>query len=99
MSAARYVKWQGRRCRLVVSKYPMGGQMAVVLSAAKGGDVEAVLSCNLPGTPPLLPDRFWLKSWSENEELARQLLDQGVIVLTGRKQATGYAYALEAKLA
>ena len=40
----------------------------------------------------------WLKGWSENEGVPEALVAAGVVKLTGRKQASGFVDAVEAKL-
>lgn len=56
----------------------------------------ATLSVNLEVKPS--EGCFWLKAWSENEELAKFMLDNGYVELTGKVAQAGYADAYEAKL-
>ena len=56
----------------------------------------AVMSVRLPQQPA--DGCFWLKDWSENDEIARQLIDEGYIELTGATVRTGFVVAKEARL-
>ncbi len=56
----------------------------------------ATLSTNLGVKPS--EGCFWLKSWSENQQLAEFMVSNGYVVLTGKVAQAGYADAYEAKL-
>ena len=88
------VKVDGQDMKLTVGKYAHGSAMSVEIEA--GGEPYAVLSVNMHEAPAA--GCFWLKSWSENEEIARELKAQGVYELTGRAIQAGYAVAYEARL-
>jgi hypothetical protein len=47
------------------------------------------VSVNLPESKDLPQNEFFLKSWSENEELANQLIKKGLIVPTGKQSSMG----------
>lgn len=49
----------------------------------------ADVSTNLPESSSLPPDEFFLKSWSENEEIAKELIKSGMIVSTGKVAGMG----------
>jgi hypothetical protein len=49
----------------------------------------ADVSTNLPESGSLPKDEFFLKSWSENEELANELIKKGIIVPTGKQASMG----------
>lgn len=57
----------------------------------------SVLSVNIVDQ---IPEKgcFWLKSWSENTEIANFLIEEGLIELTGKTAKTGFALAYEARL-
>lgn len=57
-------------------QYAKGG-IAVEARCATG--VYAIISVNLPDAPPLPKDQFYLKSWSENEQIARSMIAEGII--------------------
>lgn len=40
----------------------------------------ATISVNMPGTPLLPKGLFYLKSWSENTEIAQAMIAEGIIV-------------------
>ena len=68
----------GEIVRLVPITY-VGGNPGVRLETVDG-QPYATLSVNLPGET--LPEgSFFLKDWSENRDLARALIAQGVIVI------------------
>ena len=47
------------------------------------------VSVNLPESGSLPKDEFFLKNWSENEELANALIEKGIIVPTGKQASMG----------
>jgi|ERR1035437_505374 hypothetical protein len=47
------------------------------------------VSSNLPESGSLPKDEFFLKSWSENEELANELIRKSIIVPTGKQASMG----------
>jgi hypothetical protein len=49
----------------------------------------ADVSVNLPESKELAPDEFFLKNWSENEELANELIKKGIILPTGKQSKMG----------
>jgi hypothetical protein len=85
----------GELLTLEVEAYQKNGVMAVVASNLDG-QRYAVVSVNMEQADPE-PGCFWLKDWSENQELAAALLRQGVIELTGRICITGFVQAKEAR--
>lgn len=71
------------------------GRMAVQLT--EEGMPYCTLSVNIEEAE-LAEDCFWLKDWSENEEIAKHMLENALIILTGRTYRTGFVTAKEAKL-
>lgn len=69
--------YAGQRLRLKTSAYRDNGALAVIVETTDG-EPFATVSCNLPGTV-LPPGGFWLKDWSENEGIAKSLIDQRLI--------------------
>lgn len=76
-------------------RYANGRALAVVVRDAEGMPY-ATLSVNLPQPPA--PGCFWLKDWSENEDVALAALAAGIVTLTGRRQQVGFVEAKEARL-
>ena len=71
--------------------YYAGGRIALVAiveNAGADGDRLGVLSVNLPDET-LAADEFFIKTWSENRELAHSALQSGLFVDTGRRVPTG----------
>ena len=58
----------------------------------------AVVSVNLPESKLLAPDEFFMKAWSENQEIAEQLIEKGIVQPTGKQVQTGYVNARSYKL-
>jgi hypothetical protein len=73
--------------------YSAGGRMALKL-IANDGTVAAVLTVNIPECSDLLkPGEFFVKAWSENEQIAADALASGLFVDTGRRAPTGHTEA------
>jgi hypothetical protein len=82
--------------RVVLSEYQAGG-LAVLLKDDRTAQPYATLSVKLAQADPE-PGCFWLKDWSENEPIAKHMLDRGLLELTGRTCITGFVVAKEARL-
>jgi hypothetical protein len=65
----------------------MNGALFVGLVDEEGPYAD--VSVNLPESKDLAPDEFFLKSWSENEELANRLIKKGLIIPTGKQASMG----------
>jgi hypothetical protein len=74
-----------------------GNGTVALMAKDEQGMRYATVSVNIPEELPSA-GCFWLKDWSENEEIAAALLAQGVIALTGRVCRTGFVTAKEARL-
>lgn len=70
-----------------------GGRMALQLNMPDG-QLAAVLTVNIPECDKLLgPGEFFIKTWSENEEIAKEALASGLFVDTGRRVENGFVEA------
>jgi len=65
----------------------MNGGLFVGLVDEEGPYAD--VSVNLPESANLPPDEFFLKNWSENEDLANALIKSGMIVPTGKQASMG----------
>jgi mannose-6-phosphate isomerase-like protein (cupin superfamily) len=69
------------------NNYRNNGALAVELMDDEGP--YATVSTNLPESADLPKDEFFLKNWSENEELAKQLIQKNIIIPTGKRASMG----------
>jgi hypothetical protein len=89
------IKIGGEWITIMTERYLTGG--IAVTATCEDGSPYATLSVNMDGHLPN-PGCFWMKDWSENEVLARSVMDAGLVELTGRTLATGFVVAKEARL-
>jgi hypothetical protein len=82
-------------------KYSVGGGLVVQLLDSRTHEPYTTISVNFwPDVEDLPPDQFYGKSWSENEGILDQLVEQGAIELvTPRKHhnsgfVTSFVYKL-----
>ena len=69
---------------VVMQTYEVGSNCAVELVDDKG-EPMFMLSVNLPESSHLLREReFFVKTWSENQEIAEDALASGIFRRTGR---------------
>ena len=87
-------KFERKILEIVIEKYERGGQ--AIIACCKNGDIFTVLSVCLD-TPPQ-KNCFWLKNYSENEDIAKFMLAEGLVRLTGRTMESGFVTIPEAKL-
>lgn len=66
------------------------GRLALLL--VKEGERIAVLTVNIPDKD-LVEGEFFVKTWSENMEIAQDALSSGLFIDTGKKVQTGYVLA------
>lgn len=81
------------------SHYAIGGATAIFLVCMdpdEAGEPYCTLSVNLD-TPPS-EGCFYLKDWSENEEIAQWFLREGLIEMTGAFKLTGHVEAHEVRI-
>lgn len=69
------------------------GRMAILLVDDATEEPHSKLTVNLPEAPKLAPGEFHVKTWGENEEVARAALASGLFVDTGRRVPTGFVEA------
>jgi hypothetical protein len=77
--------------------YSNNDALAVELVSADG-EPYATVSVNVPGSEQLPKDEFFLKDWSENEPLAKALVDMGAIIPTGKRTSSGFIVAKSYKI-
>lgn len=78
------------------NRYRNNNALAVELMDDEGS--YAMVSVNVPESATLPQDEFFLKDWSENEELAKQLVEKGIILPTGKRTASGFIVAKSYKI-
>jgi hypothetical protein len=88
---------RGTKVKIHQSKYIGGGRLALV-GLREDGDLYARLTVNLPNEP-LDKGEFFVKTWSGNEQFARDAMATGKFINTGRKVPTGFVMAEIWKLA
>lgn len=72
---------------VVKAEYEKGG-IALIAVESKSGMEFATLTSWIPGIPE---GQVAIKNYSENEGFAQQLVDQGVVRLTGAQLYSGHA--------
>ena len=85
------MKFGGEDLTFHISHYIEGGDTAVVL-ATETGEMHAVLTVNIEDTL-LKEDEILVKTWSENEDIARACLETGFFEDTGLLVPTGFVTA------
>jgi hypothetical protein len=71
-----------------LDNYRNNGALAVELVTAEG-ESWAMVSVNLPESDKLPKDEFFLKDWTENEKIAKELIIKKIIVPTGKQASMG----------
>ena len=64
----------------------------IAIQLRAGGEPLAILTINLPDEP-LNPSEMFVKTWSENAEIAAEALESGLFVDTGKRVPTGFVEA------
>ncbi len=77
--------------------YSNNGALAVELVTTDGEPYE-MISVNLPDSELLPKDEFFLKDWSENEDLAKELIKKGIIIPTGKQSFDRFIMAKSYKV-
>ena len=80
---------------LLRGEYAYGGT-AIMAKDAETGEPAFVVSVYLDGLVPGDEHTFWAKTWSENSGIVEELVERGIIRLTGFEMPTGFAIAQEA---
>lgn len=78
--------------------YNNNNALAVEL-VSSDGEPYAMVSVNVPESAELASDEFFLKDWSENEPVAKALVDMGAIIPTGKRTSSGFIVAKSYKIA
>ena len=71
------IEYMGERLSLRISEYGNGNTAVEAVSA--DGEPYAVLSVNMPPYDRLPAGVFYLKAWSENEQIAAAFIASGLI--------------------
>jgi len=79
------------------NQYGNNGALAVQLMSPTEGPY-AMISVNLDDSAELSPDEFFMKAWSENQEIAEQLIEKGIVQPTGKQASSGFVNAQSYKL-
>ena len=74
------------------SHYALGGRMSLQLFDVETYEPIATLTLNLPDEH-LEPGEFFVKTWGENEEIAKECLASGLFEDTGKRVPTGWVNA------
>lgn len=94
------VRWGGQLIRVRPARSHYLNHDAVAITADADGkfgrEPYGTVSVNLPEPPA--GGCIWVKTWAENEGLLEQLVNLGLLELTGREQYSGWVNAPEAKL-
>ena len=73
--------------------YRSGGKYAIELVMANdSGNPFCTLTCNIPSVV-LTENEILVKTWSENEEVAKAALASGLFRDTGKRVSTGFVLA------
>ncbi len=76
------------------------GATAITLISVSDGQPYATISVNITGESEKLPkNEFYVKDYSENEDIVRQLIQQQILIPTGKSVQTGFVTVKSYKLA
>lgn len=88
------VKIWNEKLRVLVSRYPAGGQVFVGLEVKETGEPYTDLSTNMRAHgAEVADDEVVVKTWSENEHVIKPMLEAGFFEDTGKRVPAGYAEA------
>lgn len=76
---------------LDILKYS-NGRTAIRIRGDEGASIIATLTVNLPDKP-INKDEFFVKTWSENAQIAKDCMNSGLFIDTGKRVHTGWAEA------
>ena len=82
---------------LELNNYRNNNALAVELISTDE-EPYATVSVNLPESAELPKDEFFLKNWSENEEIAQQLIEKKIIIPTGKEASSEFIRARSYKI-
>lgn len=80
-----------------LDNYSNNNALAVEL-VSTDGEPYAMVSVNVEESAQLPPDEFFLKDWSENEPVAKALIEMGAVIPTGKRTASGFIVAKSYKI-
>lgn len=81
-----------------LKQYQNNNALAVQLMSVEEGPY-AMISTNIqPDSSELPADEFFLKDWSENEPLAKELIKLGALIPTGKEASSGFVKAKSYKV-
>ena len=87
-------KYKKEILELKEEKYVHGGQ--ALIAYCKNGEIFTTLSVRLDIKPS--KNCFWFKTYSENEDISKFMLAEGLIELTGRTIQQGFVEIPEARI-
>ena len=80
------------RCKFITGTYSHGNRLAIEVVMCEDNSPFSTLTVNLPDQP-LGQNEIFVKTWSENEELAKACLATGLFEDTGKRVPTGFVQA------
>ncbi|HEU5379948.1 MAG TPA: hypothetical protein VFV38_31385 [Ktedonobacteraceae bacterium] len=89
-------KFDSKPISFYIGQYISGGGTAV--EAMYKGEYFLAVSAKMPHAPRLPNGQFYLKTWSENEDMTRAMIEEGIIeqvippVVAHSGFVTAYAY-------
>jgi len=90
----------GQKYGIYLSKKEYHNGCLAILASTDDGEPFATISTLLPESENLDKDSFYVKNWSENEEVVDQLIKQGVLIVDRKAPvvATGFVLVAAYKL-
>lgn len=82
---------------LTTNQYANNGGLAVQLMSPTEGPY-ATVSTNMADSGDLPDNEFFMKDWSENQEVAEQLIEKSIVLPTGKQSASGFVIAKSYKI-
>ena len=89
------INYQGEVLTLVEETYT-NGRVCLSLWAEDGPFCKVTTNCP---EVHLNEGEVLVKDWSENEPIAKALVEQGVLIPTGREVSSGFVFPMVARLA
>lgn len=81
--------FRGQKMRVTEGRYHTTKAPSLTIYG-KHGDPYATLTANLPGSPNPEPGCYYIKTWSENREIAAAVLMTGRFEDTGERIPSGF---------
>jgi len=79
-------------CDVIQAQYEMS-PYGIAILLQNNGELISVLSVNLDSAHKLGDNEFWVKTWSENEQITSDAIQSELFEDTGIRQKTGYVEA------